>query len=81
MKLIRKRILAEVLEPKPTKGGLILQGANLEKNQAKVLMIGPGVEYVNVGDTVRFDPNVAQPYDHENKKCVFLNEEGDLLVL
>jgi co-chaperonin GroES (HSP10) len=81
MKPIRRRILAEILEPKPTKGGLILQGANLEKNQAKVLMIGPMVEFVKVGDTIRFNPNVAQPYEHENKKCVFLNEEGDLLVI
>lgn len=81
MKLIKRRILAEVLEPKPTKGGLILQGANLEKNQAKVLMVGPMVEYVKVGDTIRFNPHAAQPYEHEKKKCVFLNEEGDLLVM
>ena len=81
MKPIRNQIFAEIQEPKPTKSGLILLESNLEKYQAKVLAIGPKVEYIKVGDIVRYDRNNCRPYEHEGKKCVFFKEEGGVFVV
>jgi chaperonin GroES len=72
MKPLKDRMLAEVLlEPKNESGIILL---SQPKNLAKVLFIGPEVQYVKIGDTVRFDPNSAIKIDYENKDCVFINE-------
>lgn len=83
MKPIKNKIFAEIQEPKPTKGGLFLMDSDLEKNQAKVLAIGPKVAHIKVGDVVRFNPNWVSYYDFNGKKCVFMAEEegADLIIV
>ena len=78
---IQNKILAEIIEQKPTEGGLLLMSADLAKYSAKVLAVGPDVEYTKIGDVIRYNPNTATDYDHEGKNCVFLREDQDCVIL
>lgn len=77
---IKNKILGQIIEQKPTNGGLILLDEDLNKHEVKVLAIGPLVNHVKVGDTVRFDPYSAVDYEYDGKKCVFFNEEGTIFI-
>lgn len=75
MKPIKKTILAEIIEDGPTKSGIILKDFRLAQHKAKVLAIGPDVKHLKEGDTIKYDHNLVQNYEHEGKKCVWLSED------
>ncbi|MEX0313424.1 MAG: co-chaperone GroES family protein [Allomuricauda sp.] len=77
MELLKNKILAEPLPEQKSEGGIILMDSNLEKHQAKVVDIGPKVEHIKIGDTVRFNHNSAQYYDGK----IILREDQDVILV
>jgi len=75
MKPIQKTILAEVIDTETTKSGLIIKDWRTKKHHAKVIAIGTTVEHLKVGDTIQYDHNLVQDYEHDGKKCVWLKED------
>ena len=79
MKLIGDRILVEKLaEDKKTEGGIILPKEQHKDNDCRVLMVGPKVEHINVGDKIMRIPYAGVPKMHEGKSCLFLRESEDV---
>lgn len=81
MKLIGNKILAELIEDdNTTKSGIILQGdQNLNSRQAKVIIVGPNVKHFKVGDVLQYQKYAKDFMDLNDKKCVFLKEDEDVL--
>ena len=77
---IKNKILGELIDKKATESGIILLEDDLDAHEVIVLAIGPRVKHVKIGDTVRFDPSAAVPYDLGKKKCVFFREEGMMFL-
>ena len=74
MRLIGKKILAEkiVTENKTNSGIILGPTANLQKNKAKVLVVGEKEDVIKVGDTITYDQNTAIEQEIDGKDCVFL---------
>lgn len=82
MRLIGTKVLVEILEPnQQTAAGIILPADKQDKNKGKVLFVGSGVEYLKVGDTVRYYPNSGTYYEFDGKRCLFLREDQDIEVV
>lgn len=80
MKPIKDRILGRVIEPEPTKGGLIL---NLEgdttRYKAEVVDTGPLVKYYEKGDVFMYDPDLSEEYVENSVKYVWVRESEGVI--
>jgi len=81
IKPIKSRIVVSMIEKETvTAGGIILTKADREEaNRAKVLAIGPDVEYVKVGDTILPDWNTAQKFKLE-EQYYFVEEDNVVMI-
>ena len=81
MQLLKDRIYAKVLEPKPQESGIILQEEDaLDRYTAVVLHVGPGVEHIKPGDTIRYLHNLAEYFSDKSGKYVFLRESESVIL-
>lgn len=79
MRLIGNRILVEKLKKEnKTATGIILPHEQHKDNDCKVLMVGPKVEHVQVGDIIQRYAHSGTPIQHEGKSCLFLKESEDV---
>ncbi len=82
MKLTGDKVLVHVFEPaETTAAGLFIPLAKRVKNEGVVLLTGPRVKSVSIGNKIRFYKGFGTPYTHEGKKCLFLKNDEIELVL
>lgn len=81
--LIRNKVLVEVSDAETkTASGLFLPGSAVKnKLEGKVLMIGPLVSSIKVGDTIRYYEHCGAPVPHDNKNCLILHELNDIVAV
>lgn len=78
--MVGNKVLAEILPlDTTTEGGILI--VEKDKREAKVLMKGPDVKHVNVGDIVRFYPHCGNELEYGNKKCIILKELTDIELI
>lgn len=76
MRLLGKGILVEKIKgEKKTEGGIIIPEQQHKDNDCVVLMVGPKVENVKVGDKIRRVQFAGTPFDYEGKDCLYLTED------
>lgn len=81
MKLLSDRILVEPIEREENKtsSGIILDNAPKNKNDFKVILVGPECEHIKVGSVVRKMKYVSGiPIEHEGKMCLLLREKSEI---
>ena len=79
MKPLKNRVLAEIItSEKKTASGIILPESHKTKYRAKVLFTGPKVEFLKVGDIVKYHQGQGAHYIHNDKNCLFLKEDIDI---
>lgn len=74
-------LLVELIPVKENKsaGGLFLPGVSEKAFDGKVIMAGPKVTHVKIGDVVRKFKNVPGiSMQHEGKDCLFLREGSEI---
>lgn len=79
MKPLLDRIVVEILKPEEKKGSIILTGQEQTANKGKVLFIGVKTQFIKVGDTVQYKPNSGTKISYEDKDCLFLSEEHEVV--
>jgi co-chaperonin GroES (HSP10) len=76
MKILGNRLLAEkIIDDKKTAGGIIIPSQ--KKFHAKVLIVGPKVKHVKVGNTIKYYQGAGNTMEYQGRDCLFLNEEFD----
>jgi co-chaperonin GroES (HSP10) len=80
MRLLNKRVLLELIEEQPPKSGLILPNSE-KKNIGKVILTGEKVKAVSVGDTVKFYQYAGMEMIYQNKNCLLLSEEVEIIAI
>jgi len=81
MKLLSDRILVEPIEKEEnkTESGIILGNKPKNKNDFKVLLVGPKVQHTKIGDTVRKMEYVSGiPIEYKGKMCLLLKEDSEI---
>ena len=75
--LNNKVLLVEAEEQKTTESGIIIEGTkgNGDTRRAKVIAIGPKVEFVQVGDEVFVEWNKAKPTKIDGQLAAIVEEE------
>jgi co-chaperonin GroES (HSP10) len=74
MKILGNRLLAEIIiDDKKTAGGIILPSQ--QKFHAKVLIVGPKVKHLKIGDKISYFQGVGTTMEYDGKDCIFLEEE------
>jgi len=81
MKLLNKRVLLELIEKETINNGIILPNSEKKKNTGKVLLIGEKVKAVSVGDTVKFHQNTGMKMTYQNKSCLLLAAEEEIIAI
>lgn len=81
MRLLNKRVLLELTEKETVKNGLILPNSEKKKNTGKVLLIGGKVKAVSIGDTVKFYELAGMEMIYQNKNCLLLSEEEEIIAI
>lgn len=74
MKLINGYALVEVLKKEnKLKGGIIISDNDLVNDEGIVIEVDPSVGHiVEVGDKVKFNPNLGHEMEYMGKNCRFL---------
>lgn len=76
MKLLHRNILAEKIpDSNTTPSGIIMQRDLLQECRAKVIMVSDKVEFIKVGDIVKYYPNTGTPINYNGKDCLLLKED------
>ena len=82
---IKSKILIELVEPSKEEvldSGIILTTPDRDAaNQAKVIAVGPEVEYVKVGDIIIPNWNAADPTEFEKQKYWFVKEDEVVMII
>lgn len=81
--LVKDKVLVEISTAETkTASGIFLPGGSSVKSkfEGKVLMTGPLVRALNVGDEVRYHEHCGVEIDHDGKKCIILREEGEVYL-
>ena len=75
--LNNKILLVEAEEVKTTESGIIIEGTkgNGDTRRAKVIAIGPKVEFVQVGDEVFVEWNKAKPTKIDGQLAAIVEED------
>lgn len=82
MQLLGRKVLVEKIEPKETTAsGIFIPLANQKQNEGIVIEVSNNVEFVKVGDKIRYFQNAGVPYIHEGKNCLFLKEDQDIELI
>jgi co-chaperonin GroES (HSP10) len=81
MKLLSDRLLVDPIakEENISESGIILGNKPKNANDYKVLLVGPRVEHVKIGDTVRkmqYVPGI--PIEYNGKMCLLLREGSEI---
>lgn len=81
--LIRSKVLIEISEAvTQTASGIFLPGEAVKQpREGNVIMIGPKVEHVKIGDTVRHYEHCGVPIEYQGKKCLFLQEKTEIELI
>lgn len=81
MKLLSNRILCEPIEKEEnvTSSGIILGNKPKNKNDFRVLLVGPKVEHIKVGDIIsKMEYTDGIPFPFEGKNCFLFNEDSQI---
>ena len=81
MKLLQDRLLVEPFEKEENKtdSGIILGNKPKNKNDFKVILVGPQVQHTKIGDTVRKMEYVSgTPIEYNGKMCLLLKEDSEI---
>jgi chaperonin GroES len=81
--ILRDKVLVEIIEPetKTASGIYIPTDASSKTLKGTVLMVGPKVQFVKPGDTVKYYDHCGSIMEYQGKNCIFLKEETDIEVI
>lgn len=80
MRILGNRLLAEkITDNNKTASGIILPEQN--KFEAKVLIVGPKVKHIKVGDKIKYFQGVGAEMEYQEKDCIFLEEEFECEIV
>jgi chaperonin GroES len=81
--LVKDKVLVEISPAETqTASGLFLPGGSSVKSkfEGTVLMCGPHVKGLKVGDKVRYYEHCGTEVEHDGKNCIILREEGEVCL-
>jgi|TARA_R110002096_G_scaffold41463_1_gene112147 co-chaperonin GroES (HSP10) len=81
MKVLGDRVLVEVVKAKDKKNGLIIIDSAQKKETGKVLIVGVKTKTIQVGDTIQYYPQAGTPMTFQEKECLFLSEEQEVIAI
>jgi co-chaperonin GroES (HSP10) len=81
--LVKDKVLVQISEVETqTASGLFLPGGSSLKSKLEgtILMVGPNVKGLNIGDSVRYYEHCGTEVEHDGKNCIILREEGEICL-
>ena len=83
IRLIRDKVLVEIIEPETkTASGIYIPTDSSQKTlKGIVFMVGPEVQFVKPGDTVKYYDHCGSAIEYQGKNCLFLKEKTDIEVV
>lgn len=82
--LLNDKVLVEISQAETqTASGIFLASESIKKTlEGRVLLVGPKVKTVKVGDRIKYYDHCGVAVEHQGKECLFLKEATEIeLVL
>lgn len=81
--LLKDNVLVEISPAiTQTASGLFLASESIKKTlEGTVLMTGPKVQSVKIGDRVRYYDHCGIAVEHQGKDCLFLKESTEIELI
>lgn len=81
--LPKDKILVEImpLENKTESGIILVSGDGNDKFKGTVLMVGPLVDFIKVGNVVKYYEHVGTEVEHDGKNCIILREKSEVIAV
>lgn len=80
--LPKDKVLVEKLPmEQSTSAGIILPSGDVnDKFKGTVLMVGPDVDFLKVGDVVKYYEHTGTEVEHDGKDCIILREKSEIIA-